>query len=224
MFLDLHIHTCFSYDCLSSPDDVLIAAKLKGLDGIAVTDHDTIRGALETRKRNSDPGFLVIIGAEIATDAGDIIGLFLKEEIYSRSAADVVREIHEQEGLALLPHPFYGGTPRADIVRTVDLIEVFNARTSPGNNEQAAELARRERKVGVCASDSHFKSDVGTCGNLLDDIDTRAALLRGPRSLRTRYTRRYKLPASQIIKAWKTGHYSHIPFNALRIMKRIAIG
>src|SRR5262249_26452996 len=96
MFVDLHVHTCFSFDSLSSPDEVLRSAKRAGLQGVAVTDHDTIKGALETRARNHDSDFVVIVGCEKATDAGDMIGLFLREEIRSYRALDVIDEIHEQ--------------------------------------------------------------------------------------------------------------------------------
>ena len=225
MLFDIHIHTCFSPDCVSSPDRLLRAAKAKGLNAVAITDHNTIRGALETRERNSDPEFQVIVGSEIATDAGDIIGLFLTEEITSRVALDVIREIHDQQGLALLPHPFQGQFPRDDIAVRVDLIETFNARSSPESNRKAAELAQRLGKPAVCASDAHFVSDVGTCTMmLLGDRDLRTALLRGANMLHKNYTPRYRMPASQIIKAWKTRTYRRIPLNAASMVKRLVMG
>jgi predicted metal-dependent phosphoesterase TrpH len=224
MLLDLHIHTWFSHDCLSSPDALLKAAKKKGLDGVAVTDHDTIRGALETRARNRDAAFQVIVGAEMTTDAGDLIGLFLKQEIHARRVQDVITEIHAQQGLALLPHPFHGRPPREDVVRAVDLLEVFNSRSTPEGNQKAEELAKRHRKLAVCASDAHFLADVGTCRILLEDTDPRTALLRGAKSLQTGYTPRYRMPASQIIKAWKTRKYKRIPINAASMIKRMILG
>lgn len=224
MFLDLHVHTSFSFDSMSSPEEVLRAAKRKGLDGLAVTDHDTIQGALETRDRNRDPDFVVIVGCEKSTDAGDIIGLFLREEIRSRKALEVIHEIHEQGGLALLPHPFHGRPPRDEVVDAVDLVEVFNARTSPENNQKALALANRLGKVSVCSSDAHFVSDVGACRVLVEDTDPRAALLGGARALHIRYTPRYKTSASQIIKAWKRGNYKAIPIHFASMMKRVVAG
>jgi predicted metal-dependent phosphoesterase TrpH len=224
MFLDLHVHTSFSFDCLSPPEKVLLAAKRKGLDGLAVTDHDTIEGALEVRDRNRDRDFVVIVGCERLTDGGDIIGLFLEEEISSRNALDVIREIHEQGGLALLPHPFHGRSPRDEIANAVDLLEVFNARTTAECNRQARALADRLGKVSVCSSDAHFVSDVGTCRVLLEGTEPRAALLRGVRRLDTRYTPRYKTTASQIIKAWKRGNYRAMPVQLARMMKHLVAG
>ena len=219
MFLDLHVHTRFSPDSASSPDKLLEAAKRKGLNGIAVTDHETIRGALITRERNRDRDFHVIVGCEVATDAGDIIGLFLTDEIRSRVALEVIREIHEQRGLALLPHPFQRRPPPENVAVAVDLVEVFNARSSPESNKRAQELASRLGKPAICASDAHFVSDVGTCRILVDDA-SRPALLSGGKTLHTGYSRRYRTAASQMIKAWTTGNYKALTIHAASTLKR----
>jgi len=224
MFLDLHVHTSFSFDSLSSPEKVLRAAKQKGLDGLAVTDHDTIEGALEVRDRNRDHDFVVIVGCEKSTEAGDIIGLFLQKEIRSYKALEVIAEIHEQGGVALLPHPFHGRSPRDEVANAVDLLEVFNARTSPESNRKAVALADRLGKTAICSSDAHFVSDIGTCRVLLEDTDPRAALLRGARRLDTCYSPRYKTSASQIIKAWKCRKYGSIPVHLTRMVKRLVAG
>jgi predicted metal-dependent phosphoesterase TrpH len=221
MLLDLHVHTSFSPDCLSSPKDLVDTAKRRGLHGVAVTDHDTVRGGLEARRHNRDRDFHVIVGSEITTDAGDIIGLFLEAEIHNCDALEVIREIHEQGGLALLPHPFRGRPPREEVVRAVDLVEVFNARMDPASNGKAQELARRLGKRSVCASDAHFLSDLGTCSVLLEDTDIRTGLLRGAIALHTGYSPRYRTSASQIIKAWRSGNYSRVPYHAARMLKRM---
>ena len=83
---DFHIHSCFSFDCLSTPELILREARRKGLDGVAVTDHDTIQGGLATARLNQYRDFSVIVGAEYYTKAGDIIGLFLHREIEKRFA------------------------------------------------------------------------------------------------------------------------------------------
>jgi predicted metal-dependent phosphoesterase TrpH len=220
MLLDLHLHTRFSPDCLSAPDDVLSAAKQKGLSGIAVTDHDELQGAFEVRDRNRDASFEVIVGCEITTEAGDIIGLFLKERVKSRRPLDVIGEIHAQGGLALLPHPFHRRPPREEIVRAVDLLEVFNARSSPEENRRAEELATRTGKPAVCGSDAHFPSDIGTCKVFVEGTDTRAALLHGTRVLNRAYSPRYRTSASQVIKAWRHGRYLDIPKYSASVIRR----
>ena len=80
MRLDLHVHSKYSSDGYHHPKDIVRAARLKGLDGIAITDHNTIKGAIVASKHTT-PDFTVIVGAEIATERGEIMGLFLTEEI-----------------------------------------------------------------------------------------------------------------------------------------------
>ena len=221
MRLDLHVHTRFSADCLSSPEALLEMARRKGLNGVAVTDHDTIRGGLAARDRNRDPDFHVIVGSEVKTDAGDVIGLFLEKEVLSKNALEVIAEIHSQGGLALLPHPFRGRPPREDVGAAVDLIEVFNARTKPERNQQAQELANQLRKPSVSCSDAHFLSDLGTCAVIVEGPDIRSTLLRGPRTLDTGYTPAYKMSASQVVKAFRSGNYAGIPYHGAKLMKRL---
>lgn len=220
MLLDLHVHSGFSPDCLSSPAALLRAARKRGLDAIAVTDHDTIQGGLAVSALNRDPTFNVIIGCEVTTEAGDIIGLFLRREIRSHKALDVIAAIHEQGGLALLPHPFHPRPPRHDVASAVDLIEVFNARVAPAANEQAYDLAARLGKISVCGSDAHFLSDVGRCRVLAEGSDARTALLSGIKRLETNYTRLYKTAASQAIKAWRQRKYGKIPFHVASTIRR----
>src|SRR5262249_29889549 len=82
--IDFHVHTSFSHDCATSPATVIELARRRGLDGIAVTDHETEEGGLATVEANRHQDFLVIPGAEIKTDLGDLIGLFLTHAIKSR--------------------------------------------------------------------------------------------------------------------------------------------
>jgi len=222
MQFDLHTHSRHSPDSLASPAALVLEGRKKGLTGIAVTDHDTIRGGLEARDANRDPDFWVIVGAEIKTDAGDVIGLFLEREIRSRRALEVIQEIHEQGGVAVLPHPFRSRPPREDVVGAVDLLEVFNARLRPEQNRQARDLAERLERPTVCGSDAHFASDVGACRVVLPGSDVRAALARAV--LNTAYTPPFKTSASQIIKAWRSGRYGRIPYHSARLLKRILLG
>lgn len=224
MLLDLHVHSRFSPDCLSSPDALLEAARRHGLNGIAVTDHNTVRGGLETRDRNRDPDFHVIVGSEVKTDAGDVIGLFLEKEVASQGVLEVIDEIHAQGGLALLPHPFRGRIPRDAVATAVDLIEVFNSRTEPDGNRKAQELAARLGKPQVSCSDAHFVSDLGGCSVAVEGAVVRTALLQGRGTLRIGYTQAYKMSASQIVKSFRSGHYSGIPYHGARMVKRIIWG
>ncbi len=175
MRLDMHVHTKYSKDCRLEPKDILKAAKLKGLDGIAVTDHDTIRGGIETRKVARD--MEVIVGAEIRTDRGEIIGYFLREEIKSRILEEVIHEIKSQGGITCIPHPYdifriYRLAPTREIARHIDLIEVFNSRCMLQEfNEKALRFAL-ENNLGMSAgSDAHSLAEVGTGGVIVDSLE-----------------------------------------------------
>ncbi|HQE50405.1 MAG TPA: PHP domain-containing protein, partial [Fervidobacterium sp.] len=154
--IDLHIHSKYSFDSLLSPRTILKVAKKKGLTGIAVTDHNTIRGGLEVRKINKDRDFTVIVGSEIQTDIGDIIGLCVNEEIKSRISIEVIEEIKDQGGYVVLPHPFRGHKLNQYIIELSDAVEVFNGRSTAEENFKALELAKRYNKPFTAGSDAHF--------------------------------------------------------------------
>ncbi|MEA1907784.1 MAG: CehA/McbA family metallohydrolase [Euryarchaeota archaeon] len=162
MKFDLHIHSKYSYDSFLRPDTIIKVAKKKGLDGVAVTDHNTIKGGIETSNINKDDDFVVIVGSEIKTEYGDVIGLFLTDEIRSRVFVDVVDEIRDQGGLTVLAHPFRKGIvfPR-DLLGHVDLIEGFNARSTKNLNQKAIELARGCRIPVTAGSDAHLGFEIG---------------------------------------------------------------
>ena len=160
-------------------------AKKKGLNGVAVTDHDTIRGGLEALKANSDPNFVVIVGSEVeTTDKGDIIGLFLSQEIQSREANEVIEEIKEQGGVAMWAHPYREGKNLLPsvLINRIDVIEGFNAKTLESQNMLARALAERCRKPVAGASDAHAAEEIGNAATLIDcsSFDgIREALIKG---------------------------------------------
>ncbi|WP_447979325.1 PHP domain-containing protein [Candidatus Nitrospira bockiana] len=219
--VDLHLHSHYSFDCLVRPSVILAEARRKGLSGVAVTDHDTIRGAVAAAELNDDGDLVVIVGAEYKTEIGDVIGLFLTDEIRTRDPWEVIGEIHRQGGLAVLPHPYHGTGAALAVAGAVDLIEVFNARETPENNRRAFELAKQLHKPMISASDAHFAGDIGTSRMILPPGDIRTALLRGTGSLMTGYSPRYKTPASQMVKAWKLGRYRTLPYHGARVVKRL---
>lgn len=127
---DLHIHSIYSKKCgLESIKDIInYVEKKTDLDIIAITDHDEIEGALEAKKISQGYNFEVIIGEEILTKRGEIIGLFLEKRIAPKqSLPRTLYEIHQQRGLAIVPHPFYfygkfPGFKRAISPRTLNKI------------------------------------------------------------------------------------------------------
>ena len=93
MKVDFHIHTKYSYDSLMEPDKIIRNAVKRGLDGIVICDHNTIRGGVEVERHNTNLDLKIIIGAEIYTNVGDITGIFLHKEIVSRDFNDVIDEM-----------------------------------------------------------------------------------------------------------------------------------
>ena len=165
--VDVHMHTRFSPDSGAPPASIVARCLETGLNCIAVTDHNTLTGALEVRELAP---FQVIIGEEVKSAAGDIIGLFLEREVpRGLTAADTVRAIKEQGGLVLVPHPFDRFRPSAikndsllEILPDVDALEAFNAHNLlTRDNDRADALCREKGLIGVAVSDSHTPLELG---------------------------------------------------------------
>ncbi len=169
MRFDLHLHTEFSPDCDTALCDIEAHCLAIGLTGIAVTDHDCIAGALRLRDRVKT--LRVIVGEEVSTRDGDVIGLFVERLIKrGMSAEDTIHAIHAQGGLAYLPHPFdrlrarrSGGASLSSIAELVDIVEAFNGKVARDHyNDLAADFARRHGKVIGAGSDAHSLRAIGT--------------------------------------------------------------
>jgi predicted metal-dependent phosphoesterase TrpH len=164
---DLHTHTHFSPDALTSPEKYVRTCLKRGINCVAVTDHDAIAGALAVHKLAP---FKVIIGEEVESRDGEIIGLFLQEKVTGGlSAEETVERIKEQGGLVCVPHPFdrFRGERLAEaalmrILPQVDIIEAFNARTTRrGDNERAARFAEEHGLAASAGSDAHSPRELG---------------------------------------------------------------
>ena len=167
MRIDLHLHTWGSWDSLSDPEAVLRRALDRGLDRIAITDHDSVEVGLAMAGLH--PG-RVIPGEEVRTAEGiDVIGLYLSSVIpRGTPARETCRQIREQGGVAYLPHPYASGKGGSgafaeELAPFIDVVEVFNARLLKGErNERAADLARRRGLLRGAGSDAHTLGEVGS--------------------------------------------------------------
>jgi predicted metal-dependent phosphoesterase TrpH len=186
--LDLHNHTAFSLDGVLSPLELLVEAASHGLSCIAVTDHDTIEGALEGLALAGSDASLprVIPGLELSTQAGEIIGLYVEQYIPPRLPIDeAVKRIRVQGGLVYLPHPFdrlRRGTvdahERERVAALCDIIEVVNGRSlGPWCSRKAEDLARRRGKPRGAGSDAHRAAEVGLAYVVVDALPTRDTLV-----------------------------------------------
>ena len=166
---DLHVHTCYSMDCATSIDEVIARCLDIGIGCLAVADHGTVEGAL---KMKVIAPFTVIVAEEILTPFGEVMGMFLTEGIPSGLSVDeTIRRIKAQDGLVCIPHPYdrlrpssFSNTKELEkIMPSVDIIEVFNARSIfPGSRMRAQRLAQKFGKVSSAGSDAHTASEIGT--------------------------------------------------------------
>jgi len=168
---DLHMHTNWSHDCSTDVGDLLDHAEAEGLGAIAVTDHNVFGGALDAVERARGRRLIVIPGEEIKTDGqGEVIGLFLKEEIpRGLSFADTIDAIRAQGGLVYVPHPFdrMHAIPDAATLHRhlaeIDVFEVYNARLLfEAYNDEALRFARKYNLTAGAGSDAHVLPGVGT--------------------------------------------------------------
>ena len=213
-FVDLHCHTNASFDSLSDPVKVAYTAHRRGLTHLAITDHDTIEGALRARDEAPD-GLTIIVGEEVKTAAGDLICLFLEHAIPpGLSVAETVAAAREQGGLVGIPHPFDGyrrsllkDEGLASIAVLVDWVETHNARVVfGGGNEKAVAFAAEQRLPGVAVSDAHTILEVGVAyTTLAGDPSTPAGLLAAIGDIqlvpgRATYFVRLVTPAAKLVQ------------------------
>ncbi len=176
--VDCHVHTALSGDAVTTIDQLAERVHRERLDVVCVTDHNVTAAAIAAAER--DIGARVIVGEEIRTRDGDVIGLFLTDRIpYVLSLAEVTGLIRAQGGLIYLPHPFDPGRSSlgaaADQLCSdglADIIEVFNAKIEdPALNRRAAELAARHGLPGGAGSDAHDPDGIGAAYLEMPDFD-----------------------------------------------------
>jgi len=189
--VDCHLHTVASGDSVLTLEELAVRAKETGLDVVFITDHNVTAAAVEAVTR--DLGVRVIVGEEIRTPYGDVIGLFLTERIpYVLPLPEVISRIRSQRALVYVPHPFdpvrssvggtFGGSTLIDLCSAgaVDVIEVFNAKTADAAlNDRAARLAERFGLPGAAGSDAHDAPGVGAAYLEMPDFDGPASFLAG---------------------------------------------
>jgi len=163
---DLHVHTFCSPDSSSSFEDILEYCRRRGLSKIAITDHNTIAGAMALREMAPE---LVIVGEEVRTTQGELLALFIEEEIPpGLSPLETIQRIKDQGGLVGVSHPFDRlrreamGEYVREIAEELDFIEVFNARTIlSSDDEKAIELAQEWGLPASAGSDAHTPWEIG---------------------------------------------------------------
>jgi predicted metal-dependent phosphoesterase TrpH len=179
--IDPHIHTLFSHCSISRPEGVLVRASKIGLGGVAIMDHHTVKGALDTlrcadhlKRRGELPeDFVVIPGVELNSSVGHIGALFVREDLpEGLTPEETVRVIHEAGGLAVAPHPYHStGIREAVFDAPFDAVEVecgsVFASTLVKRNAELASDPRLASITKLGSSDSHYLRGIGHCYTVL---------------------------------------------------------
>jgi hypothetical protein len=177
LLVEFHCHTNASKDSLLRPEELIAAARARGINRLIITDHNTIVGARLAQQL--DPN-LVIVGEEIMTTHGEILAAYVSEEIPAGlSPQETIRRLRQQGAFVSVSHPFdkmrSGGWREQDLLEIlplVDAIEVFNSRCMwPRFNREARRFAERYDLAGTVGSDAHAAFEVGRSLMRLEPFD-----------------------------------------------------
>ena len=183
--VELHSHTSYSKDCLVTPAQFVAACRRKGIDRVAITDHNAVEGALAAKKLAPD---LVIVGEEIKTDCGEIIVYFLRELVPpGLPVREAIARVREQGGIVGVSHPCdryrreaMGAERLLPIIGLVDALEVFNARCiQSADNDCARALAQEHGRLMFAGSDAHTTFELGRATVRMPPFDSPQAFLAG---------------------------------------------
>ena len=175
--VEFHSHTHASKDSLTTPADLVAAARRKGIDRLIITDHNTIAGARMAQALDPE---LVIVGEEIMTTRGEILASFVTEEIPPLlSPNETIRRLKDQGAFISVSHPFdrlRSGAWREEdlleILPQVDAIEVYNSRCMfPGFNRETRKFAEKHNIPGTVGSDAHAAFEVGRSLLVLEQFE-----------------------------------------------------
>jgi predicted metal-dependent phosphoesterase TrpH len=166
--IDLHVHTCYSRDSSITLQQVVSFAKKRGLDGVAVTDHNTVEGALKLKTRD----ILVVPGIEVSTSNGHLLGINVTTPIPAKlGIEETIRLIHEAGGIAVAPHPtaFYKSPPSRR-VSSYDAVEVMNASSVPFSvlTHYSRKFAEGLGLPQTGGSDSHYAPEIGSAYTVVE--------------------------------------------------------
>ncbi|MBI4416969.1 MAG: PHP domain-containing protein [Euryarchaeota archaeon] len=185
MRLDLHVHSCHSPDSKLDPVDLLKVAKQRGLDGVAITDHNAVEGARKAWEFGRHRGILVVRGTEVSTEDGHVLAYGVVQPIArNRCGRDTVEDILALGGVPVAAHPyrFWSGLGEAETIGAPFVAyEVQNARTLGWGNVRAHSLAARQHLPGIGGSDAHFLHEVGRAVTLVEDASTEDEVLEAIR-------------------------------------------
>jgi len=185
--IDLHVHTCYSYDAVTTLKEVVTYSKKQGLDGVAITDHDTLLGALKLTQKTK---LIVIPGIEITALGGHVLALNLTRSIPQKlDLSETVQRIHEAGGIAVAAHPtMVHKSALGRQITSYDAVEVINSAAIPLSlfTYLNRKLATRLKLPQIAGSDSHYAPEIGAAYTVIEadlDIDEIVQAIKGGATL-----------------------------------------
>ncbi|MBX3063655.1 MAG: PHP domain-containing protein [Anaerolineae bacterium] len=181
--VELHSHTEYSRDCLTSLQSLIDTCRRKGIDRIAITDHNTAAGALKLQQMAPD---LIIVGEEIMTTEGELLCFFMQETIPAMlTPAETIKRLRDQGAVISVSHPFdrlrkgaWEKSALLKIVEHVDALEVFNSRCLyASDNVSAQQFADEHGKIGTVGSDAHIPYELGRATLKMQSFSDRHSFL-----------------------------------------------
>ena len=186
--VEVHTHTKYSKDSMLNKYLYLLMLKIRKINVVAITDHNTIKGGVEYKKFLEKYGVRVIVGEEIFTTKGEIIGLFLKNEIPAGlTPKETIDKIRKQNGIVYIPHPYdekrYKTVlPLNEIeknIKNIDIIECHNGRNILQEfSIKQEEIANRYKKLKMVGSDAHIFFELGRNYNMMEDFNSEDTFLK----------------------------------------------
>jgi len=204
------MHTKYSHDCNVEPALIVDTLFKANISVAIITDHNSIQGAVEAKayaeKKYGDK-FTVIVGEEVLTDIGDIIGFPLKDEIQLVDHREVISNIKNQGGYVCLPHPYKSHNllriHDPDFIELLDFIEIFNSRTGERLNDYAKEMAEKFNKKVMVGSDSHVITELL---NTYFIFDENMEIVQS----KTKYVKRRNYRIYQLMQNIKTRNFREV--------------
>lgn len=176
MKIDTHIHSKYSKDSITPLEDIIRYAQKIGLNAIAITDHDEIKGTWAIQKLEHE-GLTLIPGEEVSSTKGHIVALGINDYVKPlQTPEETVDQIHDNAGIAIAAHPYcYYRSGVGDIVRSLDVeaMETKNSRFILGiSNYLAKQVSVKNKIPEIGASDAHFVKGIGRCYTEIPDCDS----------------------------------------------------
>ena len=176
MKIDLHIHSKYSEDAYGSAEEIMKYVKKKGLQGMAITDNNCIKGGKIAQKA-STKDFIIIPGVEISTNQGHLIGLNVSKDISKKkSVSETIDHIIDAGGIPIIPHLFRNMSGikvnnLKKVINKISVLEVYNSCSLPNTNLKTAKIANKYDLGGTGGSDSHLPVYAGSGYTIIDTTD-----------------------------------------------------